>query len=101
MLPSIHTQPAFHNMISPNQGNGNALQGTVLTESVPPRLAARRNFPMALGNYSYHGLQYPVAFPRGMITPRPPLTKVPPGISSNGASTPLSLQTEGEEQIRI
>ncbi|KAL1216512.1 RNA-binding protein BRN2 [Cardamine amara subsp. amara] len=91
MLPSIQTQPAFHNMITPNQGNGNAL-----TESVPPRLAARRNFPMALGNYSYHGLQYPMAFPRGMITPRPLLTTVPTGISNNGAlTTPSSLQTEG------
>uniref|UniRef100_A0A1J3IER8 CUGBP Elav-like family member 5 n=2 Tax=Noccaea caerulescens TaxID=107243 RepID=A0A1J3IER8_NOCCA len=85
MLPPIQAQPAFHNVISPNQGNNG-------TESVPPRLAARRNFPMALGNYGYHGLHYPMAFPRGMLGPRHPLTN---GIYSNGASTPSSLQTEG------
>ncbi|CAL9213564.1 unnamed protein product [Arabidopsis halleri] len=95
MLPPIQTQPAFHNVISPHQGNGRALQGTALTESVPPRLAARRNFPTALGNYGYHGLQYPMAFPRGMIPPRLPLTTVSPGISNNGTSIPSSLQTEG------
>ncbi|VVA89830.1 unnamed protein product [Arabis nemorensis] len=95
MLPPIQTQPAFHNMISPNNGNNNALPGTSLTESVPPRLAARRNFPVALGNYNYNGFQYPVAFPRGMITPRLPLTTAPFGISNNGASIPSSVQTEG------
>jgi CUG-BP- and ETR3-like factor len=95
MLPPIQTQHAFHNVISPNQGNGRALQGTALTESVPPRLAPRRNFPTALGNYGYHGLQYPMAFPRGMIPPRLPLTTVSPGISNNGTSIPSSLQTEG------
>ncbi|KAJ0245193.1 RNA-binding protein BRN2 [Hirschfeldia incana] len=92
MLPPIQTQPAFHNVISPNQ---NVLPGAALTESVPPRLAARRNFHMPLANYSYHGLQYPMAFSRGMITSRLPLTTVPHGISNNGASTPSSLQTEG------
>lgn len=106
MLPPIQTQHAFHNVISPNQGNGSALQGTALTESVPPRLADRRNFQTPLGNYSYHGLQYPMAFPRGMITPRLPLTTISPGISNNGISTPISLQTEGlvspkQEQIRF
>ncbi|CAE5956426.1 unnamed protein product [Arabidopsis arenosa] len=95
MLPPIQTQPAFHNVISPHQSNGRALQGTALTESVPPRLAARRNFPTALGNYGYHGLQYPMAFPRGMVPPRLPLTTVSPGISNNGTSIPSSLQTEG------
>ncbi|CAA0160714.1 RNA recognition motif domain [Arabidopsis suecica] len=95
MLPPIQTQHAFHNVISPNQGNSRALQGTALTESVPPRLAPRRNFPTALGNYGYHGLQYPMAFPRGMIPPRLPLTTVSPGISNNGTSIPSSLQTEG------
>ncbi|CAG7908960.1 unnamed protein product [Brassica rapa] len=88
-------QPAFHNVISPNHGANNALHGAALTESVPPRLAARRNFPMPLGNYSYHGLQYPMAFPRGMISPRLPLTTVSHGISNNGTSSPSSLQTEG------
>jgi len=76
MLPPIQPQPAFQNG----------------TESVPPRLAARRNLPMALGNYSYHGLYYPMAFPRGMVGPRHPLTN---GVYNNGASTPSSLQTEG------
>ncbi|ESQ36585.1 hypothetical protein EUTSA_v10007707mg [Eutrema salsugineum] len=95
MLPPIQTQPAIHNVISPNQGDTSSLQGAALTESVPPRLAARRNFPMALGNYSYHGLQYPMAFPRGMISTRLPLSTAPPGLSSNGASTPSSLQAEG------
>ncbi|XP_006307466.2 RNA-binding protein BRN2 [Capsella rubella] len=95
MLPPIQTQHAFHNVISQNQGNGSALQGTALTESVPPRLAARRNFPAAPGNYGYHGLQYPMAFPRGVIPPRLPLTTVSPGISNNGALIPPSIQTEG------
>ncbi|KAF8111751.1 hypothetical protein N665_0073s0104 [Sinapis alba] len=96
MLPPIQTQPAFHNVISPNHGGANnALPGAALTESVPPRLAARRNFHMPLGNYSYHGLQYPTAFPRGMISSRLPLTTVSLGMSNNGASTPSSLQTEG------
>ncbi|XP_019090901.1 PREDICTED: RNA-binding protein BRN2 isoform X1 [Camelina sativa] len=96
MLPPIQSQHAFHNVISPNQGNGgSALQGTALTESVPPRLAPRRKFPTALGNYGYNGLQYPMAFPRGMIPPRLPLTTVSPGISKNGTLIPSSLQTEG------
>ncbi|XP_018470245.1 RNA-binding protein BRN2 [Raphanus sativus] len=95
MLPPIQTQPAFNSMVSPNHGANNASQGATLTESVPPRLAARRNFHMPLGNYSYHGLQYPMAFPRGMISSRLPLTTVSHGSSNNGASTPSSLQTEG------
>ncbi|XP_010482046.2 PREDICTED: RNA-binding protein BRN2 isoform X2 [Camelina sativa] len=75
--------------------NGYGYHGTALTESVPPRLAPRRNFPTALGNYGYNGLQYPMAFPRGMIPPRLPLTTVSPGFSKNGTSIPSSLQTEG------
>ncbi|XP_010474968.1 PREDICTED: RNA-binding protein BRN2-like isoform X2 [Camelina sativa] len=75
--------------------NGYGYHGTALTESVPPRLAPRRNFPTALGNYGYNGLQYPMAFPRGMISPRLPLTTVSPGFSKYGTSIPSSLQTEG------
>ncbi|KAF2545328.1 hypothetical protein F2Q70_00019278 [Brassica cretica] len=97
MLPPLQAQPAFQNVIPPNQGTNNALQGAALTETIPPRLAARRNFPMPIGNYNYHGLQYPMAFPRGMISPRIPLAtvSVSNGISNNGTSTPPSLQTEG------
>ncbi|KAF3587361.1 hypothetical protein F2Q69_00025734 [Brassica cretica] len=97
MLPPLQAQPAFQNVISPNQGTNNALQGAALTETIPPRLAPRRNFPMPIGNYNYHGLQYPMAFPRGMISPRIPLAtvSVSHGISNNGTSTPPSLQTEG------
>ncbi|CAF1923585.1 BnaCnng43140D [Brassica napus] len=97
MLPPLQAQPAFQNVISPNQGTNNALQGAALTETIPPRLAPRRNFPLPIGNYNYHGLQYPMAFPRGMISPRIPLAtvSVPHGISNNGTSTPPSLQTEG------
>ncbi|KFK42700.1 hypothetical protein AALP_AA1G028400 [Arabis alpina] len=100
MIPPIQTQPAFHNMISPNHGNNNALQGTSMIESVPPRLAARRNFPVPLGNYGYNGLQYPMAYPRGMISPRLPVTMAPLGIS-NGASTPSVVQTEGPEGANL
>ncbi|CAH8357191.1 unnamed protein product [Eruca vesicaria subsp. sativa] len=101
MLPPIQAQPAFQSVVSPNQGSNNASQGAALTESVPPRLAARRNFPMPLGNYSYHGLQYPMAFARGMISPRLPLTTVSHGISNSGAWTPSSLQTEGPEGANL
>ncbi|KAH0876510.1 hypothetical protein HID58_063904 [Brassica napus] len=97
MLPPLQAQPAFQNVISPNQGTNNALQGAALTETIPPRLAPRRNFPLPIGNYNYHGLQYPMAFPRGMISPRIPLAtvSVSHGISNNGTSAPPSLQTEG------
>ncbi|CAN8295775.1 unnamed protein product [Cochlearia groenlandica] len=94
MLPPIQTQTAFQNVVSPNQG-------AAMTETVPPRLATRRNFPTALGNYSYNGLQYPMAFPRGMISPHLPLSTVTPCVTSNGALTPPLLQTEGPEGANL
>lgn len=109
MLPPIQNQAAFPNMIAqPNQVNNNALQGTS-PDSVPPRLA-RRNFPLPPANYmgsgypAVRGLPYPLAYPRGIMSPRP-LNSSPgsisPGIANIGGSTPLGIglssvvQTEG------
>ncbi|XP_024010166.1 RNA-binding protein BRN1 isoform X2 [Eutrema salsugineum] len=116
MLPPIQNQAPFPNMIAqPNQGNNNnGLQGTS-PDSVPPRLA-RRNFPLPPANYMgsgyppVRGLPYPLAYPRGIMSPRP-LSSSPgsisPGIANNGGSTPLGIglssvvQTEGPEGANL
>ncbi|XP_023636318.1 RNA-binding protein BRN1 isoform X4 [Capsella rubella] len=115
MLPPIQNQAAFPNMITqPNQGNNNGLQGTS-PDSVPPRLA-RRNFPMPPANYmgsgypAVRGHPYPMAYPRGIVNPRP-LSSSPgsisPVIGNSGMSTPLGIglssvvQAEGPEGANL
>ncbi|KFK30910.1 hypothetical protein AALP_AA6G041800 [Arabis alpina] len=115
MIPPIQNQAGFPNMIAqPNQGNNNSLQGTS-PDSVPPRLA-RRNFPLPSANYMGPGyppvraLPYPLAYSRGIMSPRP-LNSSPgsmsPGIVNNAGSTPLGVglssvvQTEGPEGANL
>ncbi|XP_010556802.1 PREDICTED: LOW QUALITY PROTEIN: RNA-binding protein BRN1-like [Tarenaya hassleriana] len=104
MLPPMQNHAAFHNMISPNQGN-NALRG-VSSESVPPRLA-RKNFPMPPANYmgsgypAVPGLRYPIAYPRGMISPRalnPSPGSVSPAVANSGSSTSSGAGTSSGVQ---
>ncbi|XP_019084155.1 PREDICTED: RNA-binding protein BRN1-like isoform X2 [Camelina sativa] len=107
MLPPIQNQAAFP--------NNNALQGTS-PDSVPPRLA-RRNFPMPPANYMGSGYPavrahpFPLAYPRGIVSPRP-LGSSPgsilPGIGNTGMSTtPLGIglssvvQAEGPEGANL
>ncbi|KAG5410642.1 hypothetical protein IGI04_006961 [Brassica rapa subsp. trilocularis] len=106
MLPPIQNQAPL-----PNLGNSNALQRTS-PDSVPPRLA-RRNFPLPPANYMgsgyppVRGLPYPLAYPRGIMNPRPLSSS--PGSISPGGSTPLGIglssvvqsQTEGPEGANL
>ncbi|ESQ37990.1 hypothetical protein EUTSA_v10028982mg [Eutrema salsugineum] len=113
MLPPMQNQAPFPNMIAqPIQGNNN---NRTSPDSVPPRLG-RRNFPLPPANYMgsgyppVRGLPYPLAYPRGIMSPRP-LSSSPgcisPGIANNGGSTPLGIglssvvQTEGPEGANL
>ncbi|VVB07082.1 unnamed protein product [Arabis nemorensis] len=111
MLPPIQNQAAFPNMIAqPNQGNNN-----LSPDSVPPRLA-RRNFPLPPANYvgsgypAVRGLPYPLAYPRGIMSPRPLNNShgsISPGIANSSGSTPIGIglnsvvQTEGPEGANL
>ncbi|XP_021906856.1 RNA-binding protein BRN1 isoform X1 [Carica papaya] len=101
-LPPMQNQPAFHNMIPPvNQGN--ALRG------MSPDLAPR-NYAVPPASYvgsAYPGvprLQYPMAYPGGMMGHRPLSSSpgaVPPAVAnssaatSSGAGTSSGVQVEG------
>ncbi|XP_010430712.1 PREDICTED: RNA-binding protein BRN1 isoform X1 [Camelina sativa] len=107
ILPPIQNQAAFP--------NNNALQGTS-PDSVPPRLA-RRNFPMPPANYmgsgypAVRGHPFPLAYPRGIVSPRPLGSSpgsISPGIGNTGMSTtPLGIglssvvQAEGPEGANL
>ncbi|CAN6969826.1 hypothetical protein IGI04_033062 [Brassica rapa subsp. trilocularis] len=104
-----HQAPGTYGYMLPpiqNQGNHNALQ-RASPDSIPPRLA-RRNFPyMSSGYPPVRGLPYPLAYPRGIMSPRL-LSNSPgsisPGIAhSSGSATPLSsiVQTEGPEGANL
>ncbi|KAL5995346.1 condensin subunit [Asimina triloba] len=97
-LSSIQNQPGFHNMIPPvNQGN--PLRGA--THDLTPNLAPR-NFSTVQSSYlgsgypAVPGLQYPIAFPSGMMNPRPlggshSLTQL--SLSNSNPATSLSTST--------
>jgi CUG-BP- and ETR3-like factor len=94
-----------------SNNNSNALQGPS-HDSVPPRLA-RRNFPlpppgsyMGSGYPPVRGLAYPLAYPRGLMSPRPLNTSpgsLSPAIANSGGLTPLGpvVQTEGPEGANL
>ncbi|KAF7804803.1 RNA-binding protein BRN1-like isoform X1 [Senna tora] len=82
-LPLMQNQPGFHNMM-PHMNQGNALQLDLGSNMKP------RNYPLPRARYvgSYPtvpGLQRPMAYPRGMISPRL-LNSAPPGGNSNSAT---------------
>lgn len=102
----MQNQSAFHNMIPPvNQGS--ALRG--ITPDLAPS-AGPRNYAMPPGSYvgsaypAMQGVQYPMAYPGGIISHRP-LTSSPGSLpqantSSNSSSassvgTSLGSQIEG------
>ncbi|KAJ0265013.1 RNA recognition motif domain-containing protein [Hirschfeldia incana] len=109
-----HQAPGTYGYMLPpiqNQGNNNALQ-RASPDSIPPRLA-RRNFALPPTTYTgsgyppVRGLPYPIAYPRGIMSPRPlssSLGPVSPGIAHSSVSaTPLSsiVQTEGPEGANL
>ncbi|KAK9281471.1 hypothetical protein L1049_004374 [Liquidambar formosana] len=105
-MPPMQNQHAFHNMIPPvNQGN--ALRG--LTPDLAPAMAPR-NYAMPSAGYmgstypAVPGLQYPMAYPGGMMSHRPlsgSPGSIPPAVINNnsattsGASTSSGGQAEG------
>ncbi|CAA7047062.1 unnamed protein product [Microthlaspi erraticum] len=112
MLPPIPNVIAQQNQgNNSSNNNSNALQGTS-HDSVPPRLA-RRNFPlpppgsyMGSGYPPVRGLAYPLAYPRGLMSPRPLNTSpgsLSPAIANSGGLTPLGpvVQTEGPEGANL
>ncbi|KAH7577457.1 hypothetical protein ACOSP7_001638 [Xanthoceras sorbifolium] len=92
-LPPMQNQPAFHGMIPPvNQGN--ALRGVApdLAPNVGPR-----NYVMPPASYvgsaypSVPGLQYPMAYPGGMLSHRPMSSS--PGTMSPVANSNLATSS--------
>ncbi|XVF32678.1 hypothetical protein REPUB_Repub17cG0103400 [Reevesia pubescens] len=97
-------QPAFHNMIPPvNQGS--ALRG--ITPDLAPNIAPR-NYAMPPASYvgsaypAVPGLQYPMAYPGGIMSHRP-LTgspgSVPQANTSSNSSSSSSIGTNSGGQI--
>ncbi|XP_010240822.1 PREDICTED: RNA-binding protein BRN1-like [Nelumbo nucifera] len=106
-LPAVQNQPGFPNMIPPvNQGS--ALRGVTpdLTPGIAPRNFAAVPSASYIGSAypAVPGLQYPVAYPGGMVS-RSPLSgshgSVPPAIvnsnsiASSSVSTSSGVQVEG------
>ncbi|KAI7983563.1 RNA-binding protein BRN1 [Camellia lanceoleosa] len=104
-LPSVQNQPAFHNVVPPvNQGN--ALRG-VIPDLVPGM--ATRNYAIPPASYvgsaypGVPGLQYPMAYPGGMMSNRPlsgsasvsPATVNSPSAASSSVSGSFGGQVEG------
>lgn len=107
-LPPLQNQPGFHNMM-PHMNQGNAL-GADLGPNMNPR-----NYPVPPASYfgSYPavpGLQHPMAYPGGMVSPRP-LSSSPGSVSpaggtshsatSSGANKNSSSQVEGLLYLRV
>lgn len=105
-LPPVQNQPAFHNMV-PSVNQGNALRG------VAPELSpgmGPRNYAVSPGGFmgstypAVHGVQYPIAYPGGIMTNRP-LSGSPgsaisasansPSAASSSVSTSSGSQVEG------
>ncbi|KAL7172248.1 hypothetical protein ACSBR2_031860 [Camellia fascicularis] len=104
-LPSVQNQPAFHNVVPPvNQGN--ALRG-VIPDLVPGM--ATRNYAIPPASYvgsaypGVPGLQYPMAYPGGMMSNRPlsgsasvsPATVNSQSAASSSVSGSFGGQVEG------
>ncbi|XP_077240585.1 RNA-binding protein-defense related 1 isoform X2 [Tasmannia lanceolata] len=105
-LPTMQNQPGFHNMIPPvNQGN--PLRGITpdLAHSMTPRNFATMQSAGYLGSGypALPGLQYPMAYPGGMMGHRPlggshglvqPMVNSNPATSSSN-NTSSGVQMEG------
>lgn len=101
-LPPVQNQHAFPNMI-PSVNQGSALRGVV--PDVSPGLGPR-NYTMSPANYvgSTYGVQYPMAYPGGIMSGRPlsgssgsapPANSNSPSAASSSVSTSSGSQVEG------
>ncbi|XP_071920959.1 RNA-binding protein BRN1 isoform X2 [Coffea arabica] len=101
-LPPVQNQHAFPNMI-PSVNQGSALRGVV--PDVSPGLGPR-NYTMSPANYvgSTYGVQYPMAYPGGIMSGRPlsgssgsapPANSNSPSAASSSVSTSSGNQVEG------
>ncbi|KDP21546.1 hypothetical protein JCGZ_22017 [Jatropha curcas] len=103
-LPPLQNQPAFHSMIPPvNQGN--ALRGGIRPDLAPGM--GPRNYAMPPASYvgSYPavpGVQYPMAYPGGMISHQPlsgsPGT-APPVVASSNSATSSGVSSSSGGQL--
>ncbi|GMJ09159.1 Bruno-like 1, RNA-binding protein-defense related 1 [Hibiscus trionum] len=99
-FPPMQNQPAFHNMIPPvNQGS--ALRG--IRPGLNPNIAPR-NYAMPPGSYvgsgypGVQGLQYPMAYPGGIMSHRP-LTGSPGSTPQANTTSSSSVGTSSGGQI--
>ena len=100
----MQNQLEFHNMIPPvNQGS--ALRG--ITPDLAPNIAPR-NYAMPPASYvgsaypAVPGLQYPMAYPGGIMSHRPLTSSpgsVPPANTSSNSSSSSSVGTSSGGQI--
>lgn len=101
-LPPVQNQHAFPNMM-PSVNQGSALRGVV--PDVSPGLGTR-NYTMSPANYvgSTYGVQYPMAYPGGIMNSRPlsgssgsapPANSNSPSAASSSVSTSSGSQVEG------
>ncbi|KAJ7977486.1 putative RNA binding protein [Quillaja saponaria] len=98
-LPPMQNQPDFHNMIPP-MNQGNALRPDLVPNMNP------RNYhvPPAsyIGSYpSVPGLQHQIAYPGGMVSPRPlsvsPSSVPPAGVNSHSSTSPGTSRSLGSQ----
>ncbi|ERN16847.1 RNA-binding protein BRN1 isoform X4 [Amborella trichopoda] len=91
-LPSLQNQPGLHNMVPPvNQGTALRNMAPDLASGMAPRNFGTMQTAGYLGSGypGVPGLQYPMAYPGGMMSPRP-LAATP---GSNPASIPKTNST--------
>ncbi|XP_043709679.1 RNA-binding protein BRN1 isoform X1 [Telopea speciosissima] len=104
-MPPMQNQPGFHNMLPPvNQGN--AVRG--ITPDLGPGMAPRSFATMPSASYigsaypAMPGLQYPMAYPGGMMSQRSLSTShgsMPSSISNSNSATSSSVSTNSGAQV--
>lgn len=105
-LPPVQNQHAFHNMM-PSVNQGNALRG--VSPELSPAMGLR-NYAMSPGSFvgstypPVPGVQYPIAYPGGIMSNRPlsgspssaiSATANSPSAASSSVSSSSGSQVEG------
>ncbi|KAF6176594.1 hypothetical protein GIB67_034456 [Kingdonia uniflora] len=101
-LPQLQNQQGFHNLI-PLVNRGNALRGIRpdLVSGLTPRSFATMSSPRYIGS-PIPGLQYPIAYPGGIMSPRPTVNShgsVSPSIVNSNPTTSSTNSTSSGVQV--
>ncbi|KAL5712843.1 condensin subunit [Ranunculus cassubicifolius] len=104
-IPQMQNQPGFHNLIPP-VNRANALRG--ISPDLSPGVGHRNFVPMPSAGFigsaypNAPGLQYPMAYPGGIMSPRPMTNShglSPPAIANSSPGTSPTINTSSGVQV--